>query len=344
MPNTQDEMNGTIVHENKVPQMESIRSQPSLDSVLKFWSKFTRKPAQDTEDVISFTTTYIPPRMEEIIQSTANIDNKGYVHSREKEYINRIIAEYLASQKVSTTTQVIKKKRKNSDAISRKIQELLAEKAKEDDINPIIALKDMGDALNLRSLTELTDFSGPIRINNKDRTGTRKTQRKTSIDKKYDNDGSSKRLENEPYHQATNISPKTIVKNPAPGIEALKYLDAYLRLNKESKTSTESTPYTQRTTEEPIINIDEQEFHERWNKDIRYNVERANDTNRDLNQVHSKEVAKDQVVSVDVIQKIAEKVKEIVLKDIRKSTSEVPITITATAATTALLTATTTGI
>ncbi|XP_075982806.1 uncharacterized protein LOC142981037 [Anticarsia gemmatalis] len=349
--------------ENKDLTTVYLKNQ-SLENVLKFWSKFTRKAEPMTEATITTPYTIIETTTPNIIH-----ENKGYVHSKETDYVSRIIAEYLATQTVPTTTQIATTKMEEIDLISSKIKELLSQnskneidpmnillslqntvllKPKTDVVNPMVALETKKDISNknTRRFSDISEFTRLIQMKNE--VTSEKTQHVP--DQVTLNDNFVNTIRDQVTH--INFKPSSFDKLRDPkqeslamtiyeGVDqkqrALKYLDDMLRLHKELNTN---PPIFTTTTRKPLITYEEQEILERL-KHFQYKTEESN-TVRDTSPVANFVKEPVNVVSSDVIQAIAEKVKEIVIKDIKKEITTEAVSSPATTASTASTTVSTT--
>lgn len=110
----------------------NIQNQPNIESVMNFWTKLTHR----TTTVTTLPTTMAAPITKLVHFKTykttsgtgtakAETQNDGYVHSREMEYISRILAEYLASQTVPTTTESADTKNLFANYVPTKYWEIL---------------------------------------------------------------------------------------------------------------------------------------------------------------------------------------------------------------------------
>lgn len=116
--------NVSKIEENSGLQIEYMQNRPPLENMVNIWTKLTH----NTKKVVTKVAT-TPPNADEKEPNVTEVNtqapnNNGYVHSREMEYISRMIAEYLATQATSTTTQKITTE-PYMNTISKQIGELL---------------------------------------------------------------------------------------------------------------------------------------------------------------------------------------------------------------------------
>ncbi|CAD0204014.1 unnamed protein product [Chrysodeixis includens] len=134
MDNIYNLENVSKIEENSGFQIEFMQNRPQLENMVNIWSKLTHKTKKVVTKVATTpptTEAYEPKnhRITEVIKQTPN--NNGYVHSREMEYISRMIAEYLATQTAATTTQKITTE-PYINKISKQIGEMLKKTPKEE--------------------------------------------------------------------------------------------------------------------------------------------------------------------------------------------------------------------
>lgn len=157
--------NVTKIEENNGLQIEYLQNQPTLQSVMNFWTKLTHNTKKVVTKVA--TTPLAPIIVEEKSVSTAKVDtshNNGYVHSREMEYISRILAEYMASQTVPTTTQRITTKNIYNGFIAKRIEDYVKRSPVEEKPNSLLP-KDIEQLLN-NNLKTVNNFTRMIQVSN----------------------------------------------------------------------------------------------------------------------------------------------------------------------------------
>ncbi|CAB3248890.1 unnamed protein product [Arctia plantaginis] len=326
-----DNINISVAKEKKDTQSGYIKDRASLESVMKFWAKF--KVKDSTKTSTEKPSTHIASSREETIEIITPTEAK-LANAPSMKYVSDTIAEYLRSQATKPTTEASKIRTMNMDIVSRTIKDFLDKNSKTDSLTVAKSNKNTLSK-DLKELSDLTEIGKIFEENKKEE----RSEKDVNLQQKRineDNQDKAKNTELTLFSSLIKVSPQTADLKSIKKMEALQYLNNMLKFNNKFKLN-DPLPSMEISTQDSTNNNN---HFEKLKKETILQDYYTNNSNYNHDMSSSTNSVKDKIgtVSTDVIKEIADKVKEILMRDIRK---EIPTTERVTFLTTTISESTT---
>lgn len=314
-----DDINISMVNKKKDTKSEYIKDRASLDTIMKFWGKFTDKSS--TKTTIEKSTTDIVPSREETVEiitpTKRNPDNAPSM-----EYVSLMIANFLRSRTTTKPTEASTSRTMDVDIVSRTIKDILSKNSKYDSLK--VAQVENTLSKDLKELSDITEIGKIFHENHKEEEIAEEDvhvqQKHINEDTEHTHNDKAKSTEVTLFSSSIKVSPETSDLESIKKMQALQYLNEMLRVNNKLKNN--GPPLSVEASTQDSANNNN---HYEKLKEEKLLWDYYNNNSKYNNMSSSNNLVKDKIgtVSADVIKEIADKVKEIVMKDIRK---EMPTT------------------